>query len=150
MSQALVDEQAALMGVASVPLHMDEGEDAASTDLESIRLSPKFASHVISVGGEGALRFVIAHELGHARGGAGGGHGGELEADRWAAHSLVHAGVGPEAIEGVMSTLPSESSETHPGAGVRSAHAKSAWAQMTETKAVERRDSARESLLRDR
>jgi hypothetical protein len=114
----LAAEQANLMGTGAVPVvHEDDGY--ASTDGQAIYVNPSFISSVESAAGEGGVRFVIAHELGHIAQGMGGGHSAELEADQFAARSLAAAGFEQEAISGVMSILPSDTSETHPGSATR-------------------------------
>lgn len=135
--QKLVDEQAAVMGVQPLPV-VTENEGSAATDMSHLFINPSFASELHQSSGEAGLRFVVAHELGHARGGAGGGHEGELSADRWAAHSLVHAGLGPEAIDGVMAKLDSTPTESHPGPAQRQSHARAAWAAAFDAKALAR------------
>src|SRR5262249_48665416 len=145
--QKLVDEQAAVMGVQTLPVE-HENEGSAATDLSKLFINPEFAGTLDS-GSPAAMRFVVAHELADDRAGAGDGHEGELQADRWAAHSLVHAGFGPEAIEGVMAHLDNSDSESHPGAQRRLTNARAAWHAANEAQATPRRGLDRESM-RDR
>lgn len=114
----LVSEQARLMGIGAVPV-VAENDGYASTDGQAIYVNPSFISSVESSSGEGGVRFVLGHELGHIAAGMGGGHGAELDADQFAARSVAAAGFDEKAISGVMSILPGDSSETHPGAGTR-------------------------------
>lgn len=126
--QKLVDEQAAAMNVSTVPVKEQPFGNAA-TDKSTIFINSKFAAKIYSSSGVNGVRFVLAHELGHARGGAGGGHAGEYAADRWAAESVANKGIGHDAITGVMSNLNKEATETHPAAADRAAAAQSAWMQ---------------------
>lgn len=121
--QALVSEQAAMLSVPALPVVTDE-RDSASTDGARIFLGPQFMHNVFAAGGEGGVRFVLAHELGHTAIGMGlGGPTAELEADRIAARSVAALGFDLDAIAGVMSLLPSQQSESHPGSGQRMASA---------------------------
>ncbi|MCC6994149.1 MAG: hypothetical protein IT370_05925 [Deltaproteobacteria bacterium] len=128
--QKMVDEQAAVMGVMPCPVKLDD-KGSAATDRKSIFINPSFASKVAATAGVNGIRFVLAHELGHARGGADGGHSGEFAADQWATQSLVRAGIGAEPIEGVMSMLPASDSKSHPGANARADRAVKEWHSMT-------------------
>jgi hypothetical protein len=124
--QRLVDEMAAAMNVSSVPVQ-EQSHGSAATDLSTIFINPKFAASVESKSGVNGIRFVLAHELGHARGGARGGHEGEYAADRWAAQSIARLGLSSDPIHGVMSTLNSKSTATHPAGSDRASAAQSAW-----------------------
>lgn len=114
----IASEQASIMGIGSVPIQ-NESDGYASTDGENIYVNPSFLANVEASAGEGGVRFVIAHELGHIAHGMGGGHQAELDADQFAARSVAAAGFDAEAISGVMSILPGEASDSHPGAGTR-------------------------------
>ena len=74
--QRLVDEQARVMGVQSMPVKT-ENKGSAATDRVNIFVNPSFASSVMSSAGSNGMRFVLAHELAHARAGCPGGHSGE-------------------------------------------------------------------------
>ena len=91
----------------------------AATDGHAIYVNPKFMSKVASAGGEGAVRFVLAHELGHIEGGMVGGPDAELEADQFGARSLAMNGFEEKAIIGVMSHLNPSPTATHPAASSR-------------------------------
>lgn len=124
--QKMVDEQARVMNVASMPVREDD-RGSAATDLSTIFINPKFAAKIAGTSGENGVRFVLAHELGHARGGARGGHEGEYAADRWAAQSVARLGIGFDAIKGVMSHLNLHDTKSHPAAGARAAQAQDEW-----------------------
>lgn len=122
----IVSEQARILNIRPVPV-IEEDTGNASTDGRSVFVNPQFMSKIESSGGEGGLRFVLSHELGHIAAGMGGGPQAELDADQLAARSVAAAGFGQHAIQGVMTHLPGESSETHPGASAREAVALQAY-----------------------
>src|SRR5687767_13640813 len=96
--QKLVSEQASVMGVGGVPVVEDPDDNAASTDGKSIYFNSSFMSKIESSAGEGGLRFVLAHELGHIADGMGGGHGAELSADQFGARSVAAMGYDSKAV----------------------------------------------------
>ena len=118
----LVDEQAAVMGVTGVPV-VEENFGNASTDGSAIFINRDFFSKVESAAGEGGVRFVLAHELGHIHQGMCGGHEGELSCDEFGARSVAAKGFGSQVIHNVMGALNAESTATHPGAGSRAKRA---------------------------
>lgn len=123
----IISEQAKHMGLSSAVPVIEEDNGFASTDGKAVYVNPGFMSKVESSAGEGGVRFVIGHELGHIAAGMGGGHGAELDADQFAARSVAAAGFDRKAIEGVMTHLPSDSSDTHPGSSTREAVAMKAF-----------------------
>ena len=126
--QQLVDEQANAMGVSSLPVETESTGNAA-TDLKRIFINPDFASQIHTTAGINGIRFVLAHELGHARapGGAAATHDGELAADRWAAQSIARIGIGLSPAEAVMRSLHPHATETHPGSDTRMGAVQVAW-----------------------
>ena len=114
------------MGVGALPI-VAETHGAASTDGKTVFYNPSFIAEVKGSGGEGAVRFILAHELGHAHNGMCGGHAGELLADEFAARSLAATGIDPEAIMGVAGHLNQSSTKTHPAASTRAAASKAAY-----------------------
>lgn len=124
----LVSEQAKIMGIRAAPV-VEEDTGNASTDGQSVFVNPQFMSKIENSSGEGGVRFVLAHELSHIAAGMGGGPQAELDADQMAARSVAAAGVNRSAIQSVMTHLPSESSDSHPGSGARETVALQAFQQ---------------------
>ncbi len=114
----IVSEQAKIMNIRAVPV-VEEDTGNASTDGKAVYVNPQFMSKIENSAGEGGVRFVLSHELGHIAAGMGGGQQAELDADQMAARSVAAAGVKRSSIQAVMTHLPKESSESHPGAGAR-------------------------------
>ena len=141
--QRLVDEQARVMGVQSMPVKT-ENKGSAATDRVNIFVNPSFASSVMSSAGSNGMRFVLAHELAHARAGCPGGHSGELAADRWATRSLVRAGIDMEPVDKVMAMLHGPATKSHPGSTERAENARSEWQARAGVRRP--RKPARESL----
>lgn len=141
----IVSEQANIMGIRSVPL-VEEETGNASTDGKAVFVNPQFMSKIESSGGEGGVRFVIAHELGHIAAGMGGGPQAELDADQLAARSVAAAGVNRSSIQAVMTHLPDESTDSHPGAGAREAVALQAYQQERRSHEDEDRSSKKKKL----
>lgn len=138
--QALADEQARSMGVASLPVQ-SQSDGNAATDGKAIFFNANFMQTVRSSAGDGGVRFVLAHEIGHARTGMGGGHKGELTADRWAARSVARLGFGWEAVSGVMRLLDPAASSTHPGRSTRACHAYAEWQGVSQSLEFKKRSS---------
>jgi len=111
------------MRVAPMPVTL-EADGNAATDGQKIYVNPQWMAGVEASAGEGGVRFVMAHELGHANQGMGGGHAAELNADRFAARSIARQGYDFDVVQQTMSRLNQTSTKTHPGAGQRLTNAK--------------------------
>jgi hypothetical protein len=123
----IADEQARLMGAASLPVH-EAPVANLETDGQAIWVNPAFASEIESSAGEDGLRFVLAHELGHAHCGMHHcGHHGEFLADEFAARSLALHGGDVAAIAGVFGMLDPHDSASHPASGSRASLASSVF-----------------------
>ncbi len=116
--QKLLNDQAAAMDVRSLNVTEEDGGNA-STDGKQIYLDPTFMQSVRGTAGEGGVRFVLAHELGHTVQGMRGGHAAEIDADRFAARSLARLGIDFGAVSGVMGLLGGADSKTHPSGSKR-------------------------------
>lgn len=122
----LAKEQARVMGMS--PVHVvEEDSGNASTDGSKIYVNPSFMSKVESSAGEGGVRFILGHELGHIHHGMSGGHAAELEADQFGARSVAALNFDSKAITGVMTHLGSTESSTHPASGTRETRALEAF-----------------------
>ena len=119
----LCDEQAAVMNAEPLPV-VEEETGNASTDGSTVFVNPKWMESLEADSGQGAVRFVLSHELGHAEAGMGGGGDAELGADRFAARSVARQGFDFEAISGVEGHLNAQSTESHPAAWSRMAVAR--------------------------
>lgn len=145
--QDMLNEVAGAMGVAPLPVKTRNKGNAA-TDGSTIYFNPRFLGKVSASSGEGGVRFVLAHELGHARQGMTGGHAGELAADQFAARSVATLGFGWDAISGVMDQLPSTSSRSHPGSGERSGTARTVWSGVAQTNLAEERKAEKRKKMK--
>jgi predicted Zn-dependent protease len=114
----LVVEQADAMDMNAVSI-VENDEPYASTDGHSIFVNPQFMSKIDSNAGEGGVRFVIAHELGHIHQGMTAGPASELQCDEFAARSIAATGQDESVIPAVMRELNSEATESHPGSSER-------------------------------
>lgn len=144
--QRLVSEQAASMGMSPLPVVMEETGNA-STDGQNIFLNLQWMTELESTAGEGGVRFVLAHELGHVADGMGGGHSAELSADAFAARSLARSGHDAGAIDAVGTKLNDTASATHPAASQRVSSARSTHSHERETLHFMKKESVTRSRL---
>jgi predicted Zn-dependent protease len=107
---------------------VENDEPYASTDGHSIYVNPQFMSKIDSSAGEGGVRFVLAHELGHVHNGMCGGHDGELFCDEFGARSIAAMGYDEKVIHSVMAELSSDATDTHPASSTRATRASQAHA----------------------
>lgn len=121
--QQLLSEQAAEMGMTA-PAVVLETTGNASTDGRQVYVNPNWMARIEADSGEGGVRFVLAHELGHCADGMSQGHGGELRADQFAARSISRTGFGFDTIEVVGKHLNQEATSSHPASPQRIGQAK--------------------------
>jgi hypothetical protein len=129
MYDTMLEEQAKAMGVSAVPVEEEEG-GKGSTDGDTIYVNREFFSDIEDRAGEGGVRFILAHELGHIEHGMAGGPEAELECDEFGARSIAATGFGAGAIRNVMGALNQTATETHPGAAERTQRALSAYGKV--------------------
>ena len=126
----LAKEQARVMGMSAVSV-IEEDVGNASTDGSKIYVNPSFMSKVESSAGEGGVRFILGHELGHIANGMSGGHAAELDADEFGARSVAAMNYDTKVITSVMKHLGASESKTHPGSGTRESRALAAFSRVS-------------------
>ncbi len=126
----LAKEQARVMGMAPVPV-VEESHGNASTDGGKIYVNPSFMSKIETDAGEGGVRFILGHELGHIHHGMSPGHAAELDADDFGARSVAAMNYDTRVIAGVMKHLGSSASATHPASSARETRALEAHRRVT-------------------
>lgn len=101
--------------------------NAAAVVLGNERLivySDSFIESMRGTGGEWAVRFIFAHELGHhveghTVSGEGSNHKAEFQADAYATRVLKKMGASLQQTSSAMKSMPTPRSGTHPGSDER-------------------------------